>query len=71
MKGPRSLCAALRGTVVYDDLNPERYESGICIGLVLSRLEDRMKVVFVYETGEAEIAWLNRYRQDRWIDNYG
>ena len=36
--------------------------------MVLKRLEDRMKVVFVYETAEVEIAWMNRHRQDRWID---
>jgi hypothetical protein len=54
-------------SVEYDDANPERYSEGIFIGLVVKQFEDRMKVVFAYETGEIEIAWLSRHGQDRWI----
>ena len=58
-------------SVKYDDLNPERYDEGIYIGMIVKRVENRMKVVFVYETGEVEIAWLTRHdgrASDRWID---
>jgi hypothetical protein len=55
-------------SVEYDDLNPERYAEGIFVGMVVRRIENRMKVVFAYETGEVEIAWLTPHTRDRWID---
>jgi hypothetical protein len=55
-------------SVEYDNLNPERYDEGIFIGMVVRRIENRMKVVYAYETGGVEIAWLIPHRQDRWID---
>jgi hypothetical protein len=56
----------------YDDLNPDRYEPGVFIGLVVKRQGDRMKVVYADETGETDIAWLTRHNNtvlNRWIDN--
>jgi hypothetical protein len=54
--------------VEYDGLNPQRYDEGIFIGMVVKRVENRMKVVLAYETGEVDIAWLTPHSQDRWID---
>jgi len=48
-------------SIEYDDLHPERYESGVWIGVVAKRLDDRMKVIFVYEDGQTDIAWLSRH----------
>jgi len=56
----------------YDDLHPERYEPGIFIGIVVRREGNRMKVVYAYETGETDFAWLTRHDEkvpNRWIDN--
>jgi len=55
-------------SVEYDNLNPERYDEGVFIGMVVKRIENRMKVVIAYESGEVDIAWLTPHAQDRWID---
>ena len=55
-------------SVKYDGLNPDRYDEGEYIGIVVKRVEGRIKVFFPYESGEDEIAWLTRHRDDRWID---
>lgn len=47
-------------SVEYDGSNPDRYEEGTYIGIVVKREKDRVKVLFVYENGEQEIAWLTR-----------
>jgi hypothetical protein len=55
-------------SVGYDGLNPERYDEGIFIGMVVKRVENRIKVVLAYESGEVDIAWLTPHSQDRWVD---
>src|ERR1039457_2401984 len=55
-------------SVEYDGLNPERYDEGVFIGMVVKRVENRIKVVLAYESGEVDIAWLTPHSQDRWID---
>ena len=57
--------------VEYDDLNPDRYVGGTYIGVVVKRIDNRMKVVFDYETDEDEIACLTPHGRNRWIDKTG
>ena len=55
-------------SVKYDGLNPDRYAEGEFVGIVVKRVEDRIKVFSPYEGGQDEIAWLTRHGHDRWID---
>lgn len=55
--------------VHYDENRPDVYEAGVFLGAVIKTSEDRLKVLYLYETGEDDIAWLrpNGQRGD-WID---
>ncbi len=45
-------------SVEYDGLNPDRYEEGTFIGMVVKKENERVKVRFVQEKGDGEFAWL-------------
>ena len=47
-------------SIEYDGLNPDRYEGGDYVAIVVRRGKERFKVRFVYENGETEIAWFTR-----------
>ena len=45
-------------SVEYDGLNPDRYEEGTFIAMVVRKENERVKVLFVHEKGNTEFAWL-------------